>query len=197
MNLILALGVLTFFVSTIYFLLKPKSELNTPFIVSFVTLISYLIMLEGNFLVGSPESGIYWTRWIGYAISCPLLMYTIAKKLNYNINQIIINMFLTAVVMLIGAYAGVSTSSFKWVFFGLSTFAFSLLITPIFRSRSSNLSRILPFVIIGWCGFPLVFLLSFEGFGVIQNSIALPIYLGLDILTKIIFYFHHSKISKG
>ena len=196
MNLILALGVLTFFVSTIYFLLKPKPELNTPFIVSFVTLISYLIMLEGNFLVGSPETGIYWTRWIGYALSCPLLMYTIAKKLNYNINQIIINMFLTAMVMLTGAWAGLSTSEYKWMFFGLSTFAFSLLIAPILKSESKNRSQILPYIIIGWCGFPLIFLLSYESFELIKNNLTLPIYLGLDIFTKIVFYAHQSKLTK-
>ncbi len=193
MNLILAFGVVVFFFSTIYFLIKPKSELNTPFVVSFITLISYLIMLEGNLLVGSPETGIYWTRWIGYALSCPLLMYTIGKKLNYNTNQIIINMFLTAMVMLTGAWAGLSTNEYKWIFFSLSTFAFSLLIAPILKSDSNNRPQILPFIIIGWCGFPLIFLLSYEGFELIKNNLTLPIYLGLDIFTKIVFYLRYSK----
>ena len=197
MNLILvtlAIGVCTFFVSTMYFASKPKTGLNTPFIVSIITLISYLIMIEGKFLIGNPDTGIYWTRWVGYAISCPLLMYAIAKKLDYSPDQTVFNMILTAIVMLTGAYAGVSNGDYKWIFFGLSTFAFVMLLTPIFGSKSSfNKSMILPYILLGWCGFPIVFLLSYEGFGLIQNGNALIAYLLLDFMTKIVFYIQMYK----
>ena len=193
MNTILAIGNGIFFLSSLYFYLKPRSEFNTPFIVSFVTLISYLIMLEGKFVIGGTDQGIYWTRWVGYAVSCPLLMYSIARKLGFNLGLTATNMFLTALVMLTGAYAGVSNGNTKWIFFALSCLSFTALMIPVLKSKSENLSKILPFILIGWFGFPIIFLLSFEGFGILQNYIVLPIYLGLDVLTKILFYFHSSE----
>ena len=89
MNFLLALGSLIFLISSVYFLFFFKKKLNSAFFVSFITLISYLVMLEGSFIT----SGLLWTRWIGYAFSCSLLIYVISKKLNLPYSKQISNIF--------------------------------------------------------------------------------------------------------
>jgi putative effector of murein hydrolase len=77
MTSILTLGVIVFAISSIIFMIKPKEVFNSPFLVSFVTLISYIIMIQGNYVVDDK----YWTRWVFYGISCPLLDMKCLKKL--------------------------------------------------------------------------------------------------------------------
>jgi bacteriorhodopsin len=198
MSSLLTLGVIIFSLSSLYFLFRPKAGLNSPFLVSITTLISYIVMLEGSFLVGTSDTGLYWTRWVFYGISCPLLIYEISDQLGLTIKQNITNMFLTGLVMITGVLSSISSGGFKLAFFAISCVAFCKIMQSIFTASSSELKRIAPYMILGWSMFPLVFIISFEGYGLIQNSLAAIIYLALDLLTKIIFYIHYSiSIKKG
>jgi bacteriorhodopsin len=153
-------------------------------------------MLEGGFLIGNADTGLYWTRWLFYGVSCPLLIYEISKQLGLNIKQNFTNIFLTALVMITGVLSSITDSDFKLAFFAISCVAFGKILHSVFTSKSDQLGRIAPYMIFGWSAFPIIFLLSFEGYGLIENPLAASIYLGLDLFTKITFYIHHSFKSK-
>ena len=192
MSLILILGIVVFSIASIYFTLKPKKEFNSAFIVSFVTLISYIIMLQGNFAAND----LYWTRWLFYGISCPLLCYEISKKIELPTPKTIFNLFLTFITMITGSLASISLGGYKLAFFGLSCFAFASLVFNFYKTKSRKLMTITPYIAFGWLIFPIVFIFSNEGiFNIIPLPLAAAIYLGLDIFTKIIFYIHHSQVK--
>ena len=193
MSTILSLGIITFIISSIYFIIKPKSGFNSAFLVSFITLISYIVMLQGNFVTND----LYWTRWLVYGISCPLLCFEISKRLGLDLTKTIFNVFLTFVVMVTGALSSFSVGNFKLAFFALSTIAFAKLISDFYNTKSKELSTISPYIIVGWCVFPIVFTFSNEGVvQLLSAQNAAIVYLGLDIFTKIIFYIQHSKSIK-
>jgi len=187
---ILYIGVAVFAASTVLFYLFSPKKFNPAFLVSFITLVSYLIMLEGSFVtLNSDNEEIYWTRWVGYAFSCTLLIYTIGKYLKLDWSKIVEMLYLTAGVMLTGALASYFENEFMWAFFAVSSFAYVALIYPILTAKEKTRSEFVTFFIVfGWSIFPIVFILSHEGLGYIENVIAFAIYLGLDLFTKIFFY---------
>jgi len=184
MSTILTLGIILFAISSIYFIIKPKEGFNSAFLVSFITLTSYLIMIEGNFVTND----LYWTRWIGYGISCSLLVYEISKKVGLDVSKQISNIFLTVIVMFTGALSSVSVNEYKWAFFAISSIAFGKLLYEIYNTKSKNLAALTPYILFGWCVFPIVFLFSNEGLNLITVETSAIIYLFLDLFTKIIFY---------
>jgi bacteriorhodopsin len=197
MDIILPAGALFFLLSSLYFLVTQKNSqnLNIPFLVSFITLISYLIMWQGSFVtLNSNGEQLYWTRWIGYMFSCTLLMYTIASLIKSTPSKLINKIYLTALVMFTGLLASVSEGNFMLIFFGVSSFAYILLIWPIVTNKLAY-KYINYFIVLGWTIFPIAFLLSPEGLGVINQTASAAIYLGLDLFTKIIFYLANPKIN--
>lgn len=189
MSTILTLGSLLFVISSIYFLINPKKGLNSAFFVSFITLVSYLIMLEGRFVTNNS----YWTRWVFYGISCSLLAYEISKKVGLDLTKQISNIILTVIVMFTGALSSVSTGQFKWYFFVISSVAFIKFLLEIFNTKSKALRQLSPYIFFGWCVFPIIFLISNEGLGFLSFEIAAAIYLLLDFGTKIVFYIQQSR----
>jgi len=195
MDIILPLGVLLFSLSSLYFLLthKDKQKLNVPFLVSFITVISYLVMWQGNFVTLSKNGEeLYWIRWLGYMFSCTLLMYTIAGLIKSSPSMLVNKIYLTALVMFTGVLASVSDGNFMLAFFGVSTFAYILLIWPIITNKLAY-TYVNYFIILGWSLFPVIFLLSPEGFSIIAQPVSAVIYLGLDFFTKILFYVAKPK----
>ena len=97
---------------------------------------------------------------------------------------------------MVGCLKDAAQGNYKLAFFGLSTFAFGYLLVQFYNTKSKALETLTPYIVFGWCAFPIIFLLSNEGFfNVISLEVAALIYLVLDIFTKIIFYIHHSKIK--
>jgi bacteriorhodopsin len=193
MSNILISGLIIFSISSFYFLIKPKENFNSSFLVSFITLISYLIMLQGNFVTND----LYWTRWLFYGISCPLLAFEISKRLGLETPKTVYNLFLTIITMITGAFASISTGNYKLSFFLISSVAFLLLVTEYFKTRSETLKSIMPYIIFGWSVFPIVFMFSNEGIvNLISLEISAIVYLALDIFTKIVFYIHHNSFKQ-
>lgn len=192
MSTILLIGTIVFSLSSFYFIIRPKKDFNSAFLVSFITLISYLVMLEGAFVTGN----LYWTRWLFYGISCPLLAFEISKRINVDLPGRVFNIFLTIITMVTGTLSSVSTGTYKIAFFAVSTIAFIALLNEFYKTKSKEITAVTPFIVLGWCVFPVVFILSNEG---IVNLISVPtaagIYLALDMFTKIIFYLGHKKNS--
>jgi len=190
LNAILQSGALLFTASSILFLFSKKQQgpFNTAFIVSFVTLISYILMWLGGLEIASAAGQpIFWTRWLFYAASCSLLMYEIASTRKIKGPALAEWIYLTVIVMFAGFLGARTLSSVKWVYFILSSIAYVLLLTKVFKARTESTAWIDNYIYFGWSVFPLVFLLGPTGFGVIGSALAAGLYLLLDLYTKIIF----------
>ncbi len=197
MNIVLFTGIVMFACSSLYFWFTSKKEFNSAFLVSFITLISYIIMYEGRFLIGdSSDTGLYWTRWVFYGLSCALLTHDISKQLNIAKGIQWLAVALTPIVMFTGALASVYSGTYKWVWFVISSIAFLAIAKIYYSTKSAELPRISIYFLFGWSVFPLVFLISSEGLNIINNSFAGTAYLVLDLFTKIIFYIQYSNLQK-
>lgn len=196
MQTVLTLGVLVFASSSILFYLIRKKSFNTAFLVSFITLISYLIMSEGTFVFRSSVGDQYWTRWLFYAFSCSLLVYQIGDIANKSAEEKAMSIYLTVIVMITGIFSSVFASSFKWIFFGISSVAYLLLVRELLHKRNEKMGTVTPYILFGWSVFPLVFLLSPEGLNIFTNQFSAGLYLLLDVYTKIIFYLQIDSLKK-
>lgn len=189
LNSIFAAGLAIFTLSSGYFYLKAKAQkgLNTAFLVSFITLISYALMWQGSLTVVT-EAGetIYWTRWIFYALSCTLLILEIARVKGIQGGTLVESIYLTAIVMLTGFLAARDLSAFRWIYLIISTIAYALLLLKVLPGQSPA-KWVNRYIFLGWTVFPIVFVFAPTGFGLIGAAAANLLYLGLDLYTKIVF----------
>ena len=190
-------GALIFIASFLIFIIlenrnnSRKEMFSSHIFVSFITVISYLVMALALSTVNA-ENGqpIYWTRWLFYVGSCSILtldIATISKKSNSKKAEVAL---LTALTMFCGFLASVIITSDRWWFFGLSTMAYILMLYTLFKSSNSNtpnISTIMWFVMITWSLFPVVWVLAPTGFGILEADIVAISYLALDLITKIAF----------
>ena len=86
-----------------YFTNQNKGGLRSAFLVSFLTVVSYAVMWQGE-LTATSASGqaVYWTRWLFYALSCTLLIIEIAQVKGIGGGQRAHLVYMTATVMLTG-----------------------------------------------------------------------------------------------
>jgi sensory rhodopsin len=183
-------GLLIFAVSSLYFYFTGRREdgLNTAFLVSFVTLISYVLMWQGNLTVQTPSGEpIFWTRWLFYAISCTLLMVEIARLKEIEGGRLVQMVYLTAIVMITGVLAARDLTDARWIHFVLSSVAYVLLVSHILSTETSGAEWVHSYIFLGWSVFPIVFLFAPTGLGLIGAGVANLLYLVLDLYTKIVF----------
>jgi len=195
-EMVFLVGILLFVAAATYFLFAYRKEFNTAFLVSFITIISYTLMLEGSLAsVGSEGGAVYATRWLFYGLSCTLLMYEITKFLKKSLSETIFLLYLTAIVMFTGAAAAYFDGWYMIGFFVLSSVAYVMLVYPLLTAVSPHRAAVAKYILVGWTGFPLVFLLAPDGFGLITAGIAAILFLLLDVFTKVIFYLDlHKKM---
>ena len=190
-NIIFITGIAIFAISSItfFFTRKKSGKINAAFLVSFVTLASYVLMWGGNFTTQSAGGQpIFWTRWLFYAISCSLLMLEIARAKGITSGDKIAELiFLNVFVMGTGTLAAVSSGLTRWLFFLLSSIAYIIQISPILKIKDQGSNWINLYIYLGWTGFPIVFFLAPTGISLFGSALAMGLYLFLDIFTKIIF----------
>jgi sensory rhodopsin len=190
LELVFVAGLLIFIISSIYFYVagKNKNKLNSAFLVSFVTLISYVLMWQGGLTVLTAAGQvIFWTRWLFYGASCTLLMYEIAQLKNIKGDKLVELLYLTALVMFTGFLAARDLTQVRWIHFGISSVAYVLLVSQVMSVKTKDSQWVSSYIILGWTAFPIVFLLAPTGLGLIGTVLGEGIYLVLDIFTKIVF----------
>ena len=190
-QLVFLTGLGLFSLAATYFLLAYRQKsFNSAFLVSFITIISYLLMYEGTVVtIGAEGGAVYATRWLFYALSCTLLMYEIGRVLDISLAERIFHLYLTVIVMTTGAAAAYYTDlTMMLAFFGVSTIAYLLLIYPLLTAASPHRWAVAKYIIFGWTGFPVAFLLAPDGFGLITAATAAIAYLAFDLFTKVVFY---------
>jgi len=197
MNTILIVSAVIFSFSTGYFFLnRKKFESDFPWLVSFITVISYVVMIMNLNLYADPVA-MLWTRWAGYALSCTILTASLVGIFNIVGKKRVVALVLTPLIMLTGVLAAVATNTtFIVMFFVLGMIPFISLIS-IFQSKTTSKNRyVLSYLYYGWMAFPVIFILSPETFSIIPSlSIILIGYLIADFFTKIVFYFHIKRLS--
>ena len=189
-SLIFIAGTAIFAISSLFFFFGKKGGgMNTAFLVSFVTLASYILMWDGAFASQSASGEpIYWTRWIFYAISCSLLMIEIARVKGMTASGKVAELiFLNVLVMGGGALAALTVGLSKWIFFILASVAYLLQIAPLMKEKATKSKWVNLYILFGWSVFPVVFFLAPTGIEVFGSTIAMGLYLLLDIYTKILF----------
>ena len=190
LNLVFLAGLLIFALSSAYFYFSGKDTngLNTAFLVSFITLISYVLMWQGELTVVT-EAGqpVYWTRWLFYALSCTLLMVEISKLKGIQGEALVQLLYLTAIVMVTGVLAARDLTGTRWIHFVISSVSYVLLVIRILSVGASGAEWVSNYILFGWTVFPIVFLLAPTGLGLIGAAAANLLYLLLDIYTKIMF----------
>jgi sensory rhodopsin len=195
---VLLAGLLIFAGSSAYFYFagKNKNGLNSAFLVSFITLISYVLMWQGKLTVVT-EAGepILWTRWLFYGLSCTLLMYEIAQLKQIRGERLVQLLYLTAIVMFAGLLAARDLTAVKWIHFVISSVAYILLVSQVLSVQTARSQWVRYYIFFGWTVFPIVFLLAPTGFGLIGAAVANLLYLLLDIYTKIVFNIQLSRTS--
>lgn len=198
LNQVFLVGLVIFALSSIYFYFEGKKKgLNSAFLVSFITLISYVLMWQGDLTVVT-EAGqaIFWTRWLFYALSCTLLMVEIAKLKGIQGGGLVELLYLTAIVMFTGFLAARDLSAVKWVHFAISCVAYALLIIKVLSGKVTESQWVNSYIFFGWTVFPIVFLFAPTGLGLIGAGLANLLYLALDVYTKIVFYIQSTRSAE-
>jgi sensory rhodopsin len=181
-------GIVIFALSSIYFYIRGRSKggLNEAFLVSFVTLISYVLMWQGDLtVVTASGEPIFWTRWLFYGVSCTLLALEIARLKGIRGGGLVQLLYLTAIVMFTGFLAARDLTAVRWVHFVISSVAYALLVAQVLSANGARWVH--SYILFGWSVFPIVFLLAPTGVGLIGAAIANLLYLVLDLFTKIVF----------
>lgn len=200
LNLVFLVGLVVFALSSTYFYFagRNKNGLNSAFLVSFVTLTSYVLMWQGKLTVVT-EAGqpIFWTRWLFYAVSCTLLMVEIAQVKGLQGGRLVELLYLTAIVMFTGYLAARDLTAVRWIHFVISSVAYALLVIKVLSVQTAASQWVNSYVFFGWTVFPIVFLLAPTGLGLIGAGVANLLYLVLDVYTKIIFSIQLVRTSEG
>lgn len=190
LHLIFTIGAVIFAVSSVYFWFADnRSAFSSSFLVTAITTVSYLVMLDGG-LSAQMSNGavIHWTRWAGYALSCPLLFYVVASGVKSVPRRVSLSSVM-ALVMITGAFSAVWSGWIFWFGFGFSTLLFAIILIALYeRSDNQKLLPMQKYIWFGWVIFPVVFLLGPSGLYVLSAGVVAVIYLLLDLFTKIYFY---------
>jgi sensory rhodopsin len=198
LNIIFLIGLVIFALSSVYFYFagEDKNGLNSAFLVSFITLISYVLMWQGELTVVT-EAGqpIFWTRWLFYALSCTLLMVEIAQLKDIQGGGLVQLLYLTAIVMFSGYLAARDLTAVRWIHFVISSVAYVLLVIKVLSAKAAASQWVNSYVLFGWTAFPIVFLLAPTGLGLIGAGVANLLYLVLDFFTKIVFGIQFTRAS--
>lgn len=198
LKLTFLVGIIIFGISSMYFYFagRKKGGLDSAFLVSFITLISYVLMWQGQ-IVTVTEAGqpIFFTRWPFYILSCTLLMVEIGRLKGIRGGDLVRLLYLTAIVMFTGFLAARDLTVIRWVYFVISSVAYVLLVTRFLSAKTAASKWVNSYVLFGWTVFPFVFFLAPTGLALIGAAVAELLYLVLDIFTKIVFYIQLARKS--
>jgi sensory rhodopsin len=198
LNVVFVAGLVIFAISSAYFYFagKDKSDLNPAFLVSFITLVSYVLMWQGDLTVTTDGgASIFWSRWLFYGASCTLLIYEIARLKGIKGEKLVKLIYLTALVMFTGFLAARDVTAVRWIHFIISSVAYVLLVIKILAVKTEASGWVSNYIFFGWTVFPIVFVLAPTGVGLIGTALANLLYLLLDIYTKIIFNIQLDRAS--
>ena len=190
LSIVFIVGMVLFAISSAFFYIlgRGKKGLNSAFLVSFLTLVSYVLIWQGKLTV-TTQAGepIFWSRWLFYGATCTLLIAEIAKLNGIKGEKLVELLYLTVIVMFTGFLAARDLSAARWIHFVISSVAYVLLISRILAVKADEARWVNSYILFGWTVFPIVFFFAPTGLGLLGAAAANLLYLALDIYTKIVF----------
>lgn len=210
---LLTLGFIAFLLATAYFIFlgvqAPQGGRIFHVITAVITgmaAFSYLMMATGaGATLVEGDRIFYYFRYIDWVVTTPLLLLDLAllalvnpsRNTGFVIGIIVLDLFM----ILTGLAAGASASNFLAGFwFIVSTVAMIVLLylvaTRLFSEASQQggaaqqvFSTLAYLTLVLWALYPIVWLLGTEGFGAVNSTVEVLLFLVLDILAKIGFGF--------
>ncbi len=187
-------GMVLFVLSSVYFAITWKRDFNTALLVSVVTLLSYVLLLEGSFATISPDGQPqFFPRWILYGVSHALIAYQMTRLLGKRREERAFLIFLITVVMATFALASHFRGEWMTAFFVIGAILHIGFAGRMLRTVSEYRGVVANYLWLGWSAFPIVFLISPEGIAAVSITIAAWLYLLFDVITKIVFYIDVSR----
>jgi len=155
----------------------------------------YLAMAQGLGQAGNVQV----VRYLDWVITTPLLLYTLVTLLVPSLPTSILLvavLFIDVYMIVTGLVAALEPGDARWGWFALSGLALvvltALLFGPIYkyarRSKMLGSYRMLATYLVAiWFVYPVVWILSPVGVGVISSDLETVLYLVLDVLAKSVF----------
>lgn len=180
-----------------------ENHYNTSFFINLIAATTYAAMAFG---MGKGTTGdgnvFFYARYIDWALTTPLLILNLAMIATFQVGRktalvaslIGLDLFMIAT----GFLSAIASGPAKWVFFGLSCFAFLgvlLVLWDEMRKEAAKLTwgeyqtytKCLQALTFLWCAYPVVFLLGTEGLGRVSLEVEGMLYMVLDVASKLGF----------
>ena len=168
-------------------------------IITTVAATSYLAMALGLGTVEVAGNSVQIARYVDWVITTPLLLYTLVTILVPALPSSVLLLAVIALdiyMIVTGLLAALDPGNARWGWFVLSGLALVLLAAilygPIYRyaktSKAFRFYQVLSlYLVILWFLYPIVWVLSPVGAGVISYELENILYLILDLLAKAVF----------
>lgn len=167
-------------------------------VITAVAATSYLAMALGTGTVEADGAQVQIARYVDWVITTPLLLYTLVTILVPALpsSVLLISVIALDIYMIITGLLAALNPDTRWVWFALSGLALTLLAAilygPVYRyaktSKAFRFYQVLSlYLVVLWILYPVVWVLSPVGAGVISYDLENILYLILDLLTKAVF----------
>ena len=177
-----------------------ENHFTTSFFINLIATTTYLAMAFGmGKMTTHSGATIFYARYIDWMLTTPLLLLNLCMVATFNVSRkssLVAGLIgMDAFMIGTGFLAAISTGPAKWTFFGLSCFAFGivmLLLWGVLRAEAAKLTwgewetynRANIILTVLWLGYPVVFLLGGEGLSLVSQGIEAMVYMVLDVCAK-------------
>lgn len=200
---LLGLGCALFFVLGILDGPGHENHYTTSFFINLIAATTYAAMAFG---LGQAQTGdgnvFFYARYIDWALTTPLLLLNLAMIATFNVGRktALISGLIGLDLFMIGTglLSAMTTGPAKWLFFGLSCFAFvgvAGILWGALRAEAAKLTwgewetynKCMQALTVLWLAYPVIFLLGTEGLGRVSLEIEAMLYMALDVASKLGF----------
>jgi sensory rhodopsin len=166
--------------------------------ISLIAMVAYAVMALGYGIIEVAGRTVFAPRYIDWILTTPLLLLFVGMLAGSDRRELAVTVFVNTVVMVAGFAAALIPGPGRFLAFGLATVAYIALLylltvsmTRTAKQRPEKVSSLFGslrnLTVILWTVYPVVWLLSSSGFGVITPSVNIMLVTYLDLLTKVGF----------
>jgi halorhodopsin len=162
--------------------------------------VGLLEMPAGHPLAGQGEIVSPWGRYLTWTFSTPAILAALGLLAGTDFTKLFTAITMDIGMCITGLAAALITSSLliRWVFFGISTAFFLVVVYILLAEWSADAARagtgeifetLKNLTVVLWFGYPILWALGSEGLAILSVGVTSWGYSGLDILAKYVFAF--------
>lgn len=162
--------------------------------------VGLLEMPAGHALAGQGEILSPWGRYLTWTFSTPAILAALGLLAGTDFTKLFTAITMDVGMCVTGLAAALITASYtlRWVFFGISTAFFLVVVYIILVEWSDDAARagtseifdtLRNLTVVLWFGYPILWALGSEGLAILSVGVTSWGYSGLDILAKYVFAF--------